>query len=210
LVFQRRIKLKMNERTFDLFSVDLKAYIASKNIPLNDLFLILNEDKLDEIKELYNGIPHSTDKAVFYATAMALRANKIVEWINAKTIFIKEPEKHLVRLEIIIMDYIKEFIGTNDGFDGQGIVDASYSDLQEMMLNLQALEAGKDTYSDDETLIDFWMYLRPLLAFSRKVEARSEKETSFFSREEDKKLNYKYYDRVRMEVLGLTALGGKN
>jgi len=197
----------MNERTFDLFSVDLKAYIASKNIPLNDLFLILNEDKLDEIKELYNGIPHSTDKAVFYATAMALRANKIVEWINAKTIFIKEPEKHLVRLEIIIMDYIKEFIGTNDGFDGQGIVDASYSDLQEMMLNLQALEAGKDTYSDDETLIDFWMYLRPLLAFSRKVEARSEKETSFFSREEDKKLNYKYYDRVRMKVLGLTALG---
>lgn len=197
----------MNERIFNSFSVDLKAYIASKNIPLNDLFLILNEDKLDEIKELYNGIPHSTDKAVFYATAMALRANKIVEWINAKTIFIKEPEKHLVRLEIIIMDYIKEFIGTNDGFDGQGIVDASYSDLQEMMLNLQALEAGKDTYSDDETLIDFWMYLRPLLAFSRKVEARSEKETSFFSREEDKKLNYKYYDRVRMEVLGLTALG---
>ena len=200
----------MNERIFNSFSVDLKAYIASKNIPLNDLFLILNEDKLDEIKELYNGIPHSTDKAVFYATAMALRANKIVEWINAKTIFIKEPEKHLVRLEIIIMDYIKEFIGTNDGFDGQGIVDASYSDLQEMMLNLQALEAGKDTYSDDETLIDFWMYLRPLLAFSRKVEARSEKEISFFSREEDKKLNYKYYDRVRMEVLGLTALGGKN
>lgn len=197
----------MNERIFNSFSVDLKAYIASKNIPLNDLFLILNEDKLDEIKELYNGIPHSTDKAVFYATAMALRANKIVEWINAKTIFIKEPEKHLVRLEIIIMDYIKEFIGTNDGFDGQGIVDASYSDLQEMMLNLQALEAGKDTYSDDETLIDFWMYLRPLLAFSRKVEARSEKETSFFSREEDKKLNYKYYDRVRVEVLGLTALG---
>lgn len=207
MVFQRRIKLKMNERIFNSFSVDLKAYIASKNIPLNDLFLILNEDKLDEIKELYNGIPHSTDKAVFYATAMALRANKIVEWINAKTIFIKEPEKHLVRLEIIIMDYIKEFIGTNDGFDGQGIVDASYSDLQEMMLNLQALEAGKDTYSDDETLIDFWMYLRPLLAFSRKVEARSEKETSFFSREEDKKLNYKYYDRVRVEVLGLTALG---
>ena len=108
------------------------------------------------------------------------------------------------------MDYIKEFIGTNQGFDGQGIVEASYSDLQEMMHNLQALEAGKDTYSDDETLIDLWMYLRPLLAFSRKVEARSEKEVSFFSREEDKKLNYKYYDRVRMEVLGLTALGGKN
>lgn len=197
----------MNERIFDIFSADLRSYIISNGIALNDLFLILNEDRVDEIKNLYDGIPHSSDKYVFYATAMALKANKIVEWINSKTILIKEPEKHLVRLEIIIMDYIKEFIGTNDGFDGQGIVDASYSDLQEMMLNLQALEAGKDTYSDDETLIDFWMYLRPLLAFSRKVEARSEKETSFFSREEDKKLNYKYYDRVRVEVLGLTALG---
>lgn len=179
-----------------MFSDEL---VASLSVSVEEFHTIFKEDNIEKFRVIYDNLKPLEE---VYARAVFHGATRIQEFIESKSILVVNVKRHFHILTTIVLDYIKDFLGSNDGFDWEGVVEVSYPELQELIHRIQKLE-DEDNYDDDETLDPIWTYIKPLKVFYDLVQKANgelnEKVT-------DNALEYKYYDRFRVEILGLNPL----
>lgn len=180
----------------NMFSDQLTACLS---LSVEEFQLILKEDNVEKFRVLYDTLKPMEE---VYARALFYGATSIQKYIENRSILVVDVKSHFHNLTTIVLDYIKDFLGSNEGFDWEGVVEVSYPELQELIHRLQKIE-DEDNYDDDETLDPIWTYIKPLKTFYDLVQKANGELNEKLS---DRLMEYKYYDRLRVEILGLKPL----
>jgi hypothetical protein len=185
-----------------MFPAKLVVYLNEKGVRFDAIQEALSKDDLDRFNLVFPNLKEVTCLSELYASAQMFHAEKIMTFIASKSIMVKDG-RHFVSLTRIVADYVQEFLGDLAGFAVDDLTEVSYPELQHLLFDLQQLK-NEDSYDDDETLNPVWTYIKPLKTFYMMIYLANGKELD--QKLSKTEMEQKYYDRLRVEVLGLEPL----